>query len=302
MKPTATHLRIGSGGMLYVLVSVVLIATAVYTQANLLFWGFGLMVGGFVISLGWAAVALRGLEVSREVADHTAAGEPLIIRYRLTQRSWLPAFGLVICENWGQGTHGWKRVGPAAGPGALLGGPPQAWVIHLPARQQQQAQAPCVPHRRGRLDFERFEVSTSFPFSVFHKAVIFPQADRVTVFPPLFRVRRRLLTNLAASVGDGARSVDRAGGGEEFFGVRTYRPGDPPNMIDWKRTARTGDLAARELTQPSPPTLMVVLDLRIAPPTLVGGRKTNAPTPRRPSSPRPTADTSKNAPSASPAH
>ena len=273
MKPTATRFRVGSGGVLYLLVSVLLTAAAIYTQANLLFWGVGLMVGGAVVSAGCAAVALRGLDVSRVVAHHTAAGEPTSIRYQMTQRAWVPAFGLVIRENWGRGAHGWKKTGPAAGPGAILGGPPHAWVLHLPARDQHQAQAPCLPLHRGTLHFERFEVSTSFPFSLIHKVVIFPQPDTVTVFPPLFRVRRRLLAGLTPVTGDGPRSVDRAGGGEEFFGVRAYRPGDPPRMIDWKRTARTGDLAARELTQPSPPTLTVVLDLRNAPPTVVGGRK-----------------------------
>ena len=273
MKPTTTRIRVGSGGMLYLLVSIMLSAAAVYTQANLLFWGVGLMVGGAIISVGCAAVALRGLDVSRVVTHHTAAGEPTTIRYHLEQRAWVPAFGLVIRENWGRGAQGWKKTGPAAGPGAILGGPPHAWVMHLPARHTHQAQAPCLPLHRGKLVFERFEVSTSFPFSLIHKVVVFPQPDTVTVFPPLFRVRRRLLASLAPATGDGPRSIDRAGGGEEFFGVRAYRPGDPPRMIDWKRTARTGDLAARELTQPSPPTLTVVLDLRNAPPTVVGSRK-----------------------------
>jgi uncharacterized protein (DUF58 family) len=273
MKPTTTRLRFGSGGVLYLLVSVVILASAIYTQANLLFWGFGLMVGGMVVSLGWAAVTLRGLRLTRLVPSHAAAGETMALRYRLDHRGWVPAFGVVVRENWGPGTRGWMRVGPAAGHHAMLGGPPHAWVLHLGPRRPVQAQAPCTPRRRGRLSFERAEVSTSFPFSLIHKTLVFEQPQEVMVFPRLHRVRRRLLSNLAPIEGDGRRTLERAGGSEEFFGLRDYRPGDSPRMIDWKRTARTGELVAREMTLPSPPKLMILLDLRVVPPTGAGGRR-----------------------------
>lgn len=280
MKSTRTRFRIGSGGLLYLLVSGLILASAIYTQANLLFWGFGLMVGGLILSVGAAAVALRGLEVTRVVPTHSAAGEALPLRYEVHNRSWLPAFAVVVREGWGRGTRGWRKVGPAAGAsagglsgGSMLGGPPHAWVLHVSPRQRTQTQAPCRPRRRGKLVFERIEASTSFPFSVFHKTVIFEQADEVLVFPYLYRVRRRLMSNLSITDGDGRQTIDRSGGSEEFFGLREYRPGDGPRMIDWKRTARTGKLVSRELTMPSPPKMSLVLDLRETPPMGAGGKK-----------------------------
>lgn len=296
MESTQTRLRIGSGGLLYLLVSGLILASAIYTQANLLFWGFGLMVGGLILSIGAAAVALRGLEVTRIVPTHCAAGEALPLRYEIHNRSWLPAFAVVLRENWGKGSRGWRKVGPAAGAdakgrygavsggvsggafgggsgGTMLGGPPHAWVLHLGPRRHTQTQAPCRPRRRGTIAFERIEASTSFPFSVFHKTVIFEQADEVLVFPYLYRVRRQLMSNLSVADGDGRQTIDRGGGSEEFFGLREYRPGDGPRMIDWKRTARTGKLVSRELTMPSPPKMSLVLDLRETPPMAVGGKK-----------------------------
>lgn len=267
-----SRVRMGSGGILYLVVSGLILASAIYTQANLLFWGFGLMVGGLVISIGLTAVALRGLQVERLVSSHTAAGESLALRYRVSNRSWLPAFGVVIRENWGRGSRGWKKVGPCATRPVMLGGPPYAWVMHVGPRQATQAQVPCVPRIRGTLRFERIEASTSFPFGVIHKTVVFDQEQEVLVFPHLYRVKRRLLSQLTMASGDGRRPVNRTGGTEEFFGLREYRPGDSLRMVDWKRSARTGDLVAREMTLPSPPKLSLVLDLRETPPDGIGGK------------------------------
>lgn len=274
-----TRLRIGSGGVLYVLVSGVILASAIYTQANLLFWGFGLMVGGLILSIGVAAIALRGLEVTRTVPTHCAAGEPLPLRYEIHNRSWVPAFAVVLREGWGKGSRGWKTQGPASGDIAgglnMLGGSPHAWVLHVARGQTTQTQAPCRPRRRGRLSFERIEASTSFPFSVIHKTVVFEQPSEVLVFPYLYRVRRQLIANLSTAEGEGRQIQERPGGTDEFFGLRAYRPGDGPRMIDWKRTAKTGKLAVREMTMPRPPSMSLVLDLRETPPMSVGGKRTS---------------------------
>ncbi|MEM9883350.1 MAG: DUF58 domain-containing protein [Planctomycetota bacterium] len=265
--------RLGSGGVLYVLVTGVILAAAIYTQANLLFWGFGLMVGGALVSVLHAAAALSGLRVRRVVARHGAAGEVLPLRYEIENRAWWPVFALTVREAWGRGSVGWRKAGPAAGPHAPLGGPPEAWVMHLGRGQTTQAVAPCRPRRRGRIGFERVVVSTSFPFSFIEKRRSFDIADEALVFPVLYRVRRSLLSTLAAADGEGGRAAARAGGSEEFYGLRAYRPGDPPRTIDWKRTARVGEPVSRELTTPRPPRLRLVLDLRETPPIAAGGRR-----------------------------
>ncbi|MEM8738528.1 MAG: DUF58 domain-containing protein [Planctomycetota bacterium] len=269
MTRSRTRYRIGSGGLLYGLVSGVILAAAVYTQANLLFWGFGLMVGGMVISLLLAAVGLWGLEVERSVPEHGAVGEALALRYRVQNRGWLPMFAVVLQELGEAGADGKRRE--RAG-GGILGGSPMGWVLHVGAKQAVQTLAPCRPRARGVLRLRRIEASTSFPFSVIYKSVVFEQADEVLVFPALYRVRRKLLTVLSPGDGDGRQSVRRPQGGEEFFGLREYRPGDSPRMIDWKRTARVGTRVARESTTPRAPRLAIVLDLRGAPPMGVGGR------------------------------
>lgn len=60
----------------------------------------------------------------------------------------------------------------------------------------------------------------------------------------------------------GDRTTDEGGSGLEFHSVREYRHGDPQRRIDWKRTARTGELTTREFRQERSATVVVLVDAR----------------------------------------
>jgi hypothetical protein len=59
--------------------------------------------------------------------------------------------------------------------------------------------------------------------------------------------------------------ASRAGSGTELFGAREYRPGDPLRRIDWRSTARHGELIVREYEPPGIQSLGIFCDP--APPT-----------------------------------
>ena len=257
-----TRIQIGPGGMLYLIVALLLLGASIYTQANLLFWSFGLMVGGLMISILLSLLALRKLTVQRLLPGHGVVGEAMVIRYRLANRRRLmPGFNLVIREQWGKGRRGFRFAGPIAEHPQRLAGQPTGWVLHLGPSQTVQAEAMCWPLKRGMLKFERIEVSCSFPFGVIRKVLDIPQPDAVLVYPRLYRMNRRLLGRMTQVDMTGRKQLDRSGGTEEFFGLRPYRTGDSFKTIDWKHSARTGSLVSREFTQPSPPKIMLLLDL-----------------------------------------
>ena len=256
------HLKIGPGGLMYVIIAALILAVAIYTQANLLFWGFGLMVGGLTVSVTLTVVMMHQLSLQRVLPSHGVAGEPIVLRYTIVNhKRWIPVFGLLIGESWGRSLRSYTKTGPISEhPGRLLGRP-FGWVLHLGARQTVQAEAPCWPMRRGFLDFEKVAVSTSFPFGVIRRIVVFELPGQVLVYPHLWRINRQMLHNLS-NVDPYRRSrVERPGGHEDFFGLRQYRAGDSLKMIDWKRSARTGNLITREMTRPCPPRIMIALDL-----------------------------------------
>src|SRR5206468_1004752 len=44
------------------------------------------------------------------------------------------------------------------------------------------------------------------------------------------------------------------------YGLKEYREGENPRFIYWKRSAHTGVLVAKEMTQVSPPRLLLIVD------------------------------------------
>jgi uncharacterized protein (DUF58 family) len=60
----------------------------------------------------------------------------------------------------------------------------------------------------------------------------------------------------------------RRGGTDEFYGVKEFRVGDNPRWIYWRRSARTGTLVAKEMTQIAPPRLLLIVDTHITDRTL----------------------------------
>jgi uncharacterized protein (DUF58 family) len=51
----------------------------------------------------------------------------------------------------------------------------------------------------------------------------------------------------------------RTGAGEEYLGVREYRPGDPPRAVHWRSTARVGRLVVREYQEEMASPVSLVL-------------------------------------------
>lgn len=60
----------------------------------------------------------------------------------------------------------------------------------------------------------------------------------------------------------GTRTVDADGGGVAFRGVREYRRGDPLARVDWRRLARTGELATVEYQADRRATVVLAVDAR----------------------------------------
>lgn len=263
---------LGQAGVVHLVVCGLIFWAGIKTQANLLFWGLGLLLGAMVVSVGWSWLVMRRIELQRLLPDHAVAGQALTLRYRLVSgQRWMPAFNLVIEEmppmlpvDSAPSRRRSRRFRRRAKPqpfGGMLAHGPLGWVVHLGAKQTAQAQAVCWPGKRGRLILGPMRLSSRFPFGIVCCTMEFDQPDHVLVYPELYGMKRHVWHRLAALDPAGHWQADRSGGAEEFFGLRRYRPGDSLRSIDWRHSAKTGQLISRELTQPSPPRVMILLDL-----------------------------------------
>ena len=233
-------------GLVYCAMMLFMGLAAVNTQANLLFGVFGLMVGILLVSGVISRLVLRRLRVRRVLPDHGVVGRPMPVTYefRNDKRYW-PSLSVCVAEL--DGVEGFAKQ-------------PQFYLLHAAAGTTANVAAEMMPKRRGLHELERYQLSTSFPFGFIKRAVSRRDKDTVLILPAVGQVNRRLLTLCRSAENTGSSMRPRPGGNDEFYGVKEHRHGDNPRLIYWKRSARTGVLVAREMTQVAPPRLLLAVD------------------------------------------
>jgi uncharacterized protein (DUF58 family) len=245
--------RLRTAGALYLAVTLLLGVAASTRPNNMLVWIFGMMLGSILMSgviSGGMLMALR----PRRLGPRTAAvGEPTRFRYELRNLSRLwPAFGLVIREREAGGKDGWEAtIATAAAAAAVHAGPLES--VH--------AESWFVPTRRGRFRLRGVTVASTFPLGMLEKSLASEDASHLLVHPRRLRLRRGLLAALRGEAAGGGVPSARGGAGEEFLGVREYRPGDSVRQVAWRRSAGLDQLATIERARLGPSRLLIRLDL-----------------------------------------
>jgi uncharacterized protein (DUF58 family) len=239
-------------GVIFIAALALVIAAAMNSQNNLLFWIGGMVFAALAISAFVSGRAFAKLELRRIDPRHGTVGEPLVIGYAVTNRSrLLSVFNIVIEERPVGGAKGWSR----------LMKPSRAWVMHVGPRETVHGEAVFWPTKRGEARLDRIRVVTTFPFGIIKKSVTVSRAQHTLVYPMLWELRRELLDVISPSGPGGMMLSQRAGPGDEYFGMREYRYGDSFRQVSWKRSAALDTLITIERTEPIPPRLRIALDL-----------------------------------------
>ena len=236
-------------GLVYCCMMMFMGLAAINSGANLLYGVFGLMIGILLLAGVLGKRVLRKLTVHRALPDHAVIGRPapVVYQFRNQKRFW-PSLSVTVSEL--DGADGFTKQ-------------PQSYLLHAAAGMTASVPTEVIPRRRGIHQLDRFQISTSFPFGFLKRAVTDRQADRLLVYPAIGQVDRAVLELCRAAEHSGASMRPRPHGQDEFYGVKEHRPGDSPRNIYWKRSARTaatGVLVAKEMTQVSPPRVLLLVD------------------------------------------
>ena len=137
----------------------------------------------------------------------------------------------------------------------------EAWILHVGPGDRVHAEAVFRPTRRGTVRLARFEVTSTFPFDLLRKVLVYTQPAEVLIHPEVHPIQEGVLERVTAGGAGGQRMSSEGGGTDDFFGVREYRPGDSVRQIAWKRLAGTGKLASIERSRSVPPRVRILLDL-----------------------------------------
>ncbi len=101
--------------------------------------------------------------------------------------------------------------------------------------------------RRGWLEPGELTVSTRYPLGLFRAWTLIDIDTPILVYPQPSEAKD--LPNILHSTQQG--SAREQSGEEDFFGLRSFRPGDPLSRVDWKGLARERELMTKQFSHPA---------------------------------------------------
>lgn len=113
----------------------------------------------------------------------------------------------------------------------------------LKPRERKQINYMLRPTRRGEYEFGDVRVFVKSPLGLISRRYNFDQAEVLPVYPSFLQMRKYELMAISNRLTDiGIKKIRRIGHSLEFEQVKNYVAGDDYRTINWKATARRGDL------------------------------------------------------------
>jgi uncharacterized protein (DUF58 family) len=222
------------------LVALLLFGTATTAQAG---WLFVLAAGTLGLVVGSLLVRhhLSAASVERSVPRRVRAGDEVRL---------------------GLGVHNsGKRPLPVSRLDDGLGAFEETSVLveRLPAGSSAQIELAKTALRRGVYASGTARLRTGSPAGLVWTTRSIDVASDLRVVPRWVELRSFPILEPSSFPSDLLHERARTGAGEEYLGVRGYRPGDPPRWVHWKSSARAGHLVVREYEEEVASRVVLVL-------------------------------------------
>lgn len=256
-------------GLLYLATIVLLSLAVLNTSNNLLFIVFATLISAFVVSSVFSWSSLKQVALSLQVPENVFAGERIPVKVSIRNlKRFLPSFSISV-EDPGlrfpsrsrplfRKPAGKKRKNREEIERTVLEGfhPCAYFPVLRPGETHSELTVQSFP-RRGRFSLEELRVSTRFPFGLFRRSERIGIKGEVLVYPCVRDIstyfhRLPFLPGLLEGM--------HKGEGENLFSIRTYREGESARIVDWKATAKTGELMSREFTRDEECRFCLILD------------------------------------------
>ncbi len=258
--------RITLEGWIFILSVFLLLTAAITTGNNLLFLILSMLLSVILTSGIFARNSLRSVTVSLQLPESVFEGERVPVKVSLrNQKRVVPALSITVeDESSADGRSLISRITAfASGPGTSVGGADHsvlrrpAYFPWIPPRSMRSELITQLFPRRGLYRLEGFRVSTRFPFGFFERGERVSADGQVWVYPSVHDISSEfhLLPFLP-----GRLESRRSGHGESLFAIRKHQEGESARLVDWKSTAKTGELMAREFARDEENTFCLILD------------------------------------------
>ncbi len=265
-------------GALYILAVFLLSLAAINTGNNLLFLVLATLLSTIIISGILSRNSLRLVSLSLQVPENVFVGERVAIKVSMkNMKRIFPSFSVHV-ENL-------ELIQPASSASSSFSKKLAFWKLWSKTFAKQKPSISILHHsayfpilrpketrselviqsfpRRGPYLLEGFWISTCFPFGFFRRGQRIQAQGEVLVYPSVQEVSSffHLLPFLP-----GKLEGQHIGPGESLFAIRKYQEGESARIVDWKATAKTGELMAREYAREEESKFCLILDTLIHPP------------------------------------
>ena len=279
----ALNYQVTREGLVYLLLTLLIGVAALNTGNNLLFIVVAAMLAAVLVSGIVSAVMISGLEVELHLPHHVFAGQSYAGAVLLHNRRWLPVFSISVVppiQKEDRPVWRWQRsefVYPPARSGrrAIIRWPDFAftkfhpphrsppvfeqsmYLPYLPGGHRQSAELNLRFPRRGLYAQRGIGISTRFPFSFLAKTRTIALNQEVLVFPSV-EATDEMFEVLPMITGE--LETNQRGRGSDLYRIRDYEPEDSARHVDWKATAKSGELKVREYTREDERRVCIIFD------------------------------------------
>lgn len=233
--------RITKAGLGFTLAVILTGAAAFLSANNLIFLITSALMATLLVSGLVNRLSLAGLEVEFHPPEHLFAREQatakLVVR---NEKSWMPSFATRL-----QSLHSDGLAQPLFF--SMIGGG-EALTEYAAVRFS----------KRGRFRDNSLEFTSRFPFGFAERRARVTLHADVLVYPAL--EPKPYAQDFLAQV-EGEMMARRAGAGDDFYRLRPYMATDAARRIDWRSSARHGELHVRENAREDAVTVHIVIDL-----------------------------------------
>jgi uncharacterized protein (DUF58 family) len=204
--------------------------TAIATANNFLFIVFIMLVGLAFVSHRLGKGNVRSVQVERQFPDEIFAGSAFVLKY----------MARVSHGSRGALTLTFAELSPIEGTGQ------SAVFLKIPPDTTTTVDTLASIASRGYKTVMPGMLTSSFPFGLATYTRQAGQDQRVLVFPHIVSVD----ADVPSWAGRSGKGFEKAGPfGTVPFHLREYVPGDPYKRIEWKKTAQTGTIMSKVLSE-----------------------------------------------------
>jgi uncharacterized protein (DUF58 family) len=132
---------------------------------------------------------------------------------------------------------------------------------NLKPRERKQINYTLRPTKRGEYEFGDVRVFVKTSLGLIRRCYTFAQAETLPVYPSFLQMRKYELMAISNRLTDiGIKKIRRIGHSLEFEQVKNYVAGDDYRTINWKATARQGNLMVNSYTDEKSQHVYCVID------------------------------------------